>query len=196
MINHGSIPAPGQHESDWHKIADRIARFDDLAEIESQKGHDIPQAVADLIWSRKLLPVVTRADAVAGPFGTRAPIRGAGDMSITYAACPPGTGPSLHAHRRTFETFTVLRGRFEFSIGDDGQDKVTLAPFDVISVPPGLSRAFRNVSDEDGLLQVIITGGVHDQNDIVFPARTAHDIAAHGEQHLAYFKSLGLQFAI
>lgn len=174
----------------------RLARFGRLLEIEPQRGHDLPQAVADLIWSRRLLPVVTRADDAPSPFGNVAPIRGAGDMSITYATCPPGTGPSLHTHRRTFETFTVLKGRFEFTLGDNGEGAVTLDPFDVLSVPPGIARAFRNVGADEGLLQVIITGGQHDVNDITFPARTAKEIAGHGEQYLTYFQSKGLFFDI
>lgn len=174
----------------------RIARFGQLTEIEPQRGHDLPQHVADLIWSRRLLPVVTRADEAPGPFGTRAPIKGAGDISITYAVCPAGTGPSLHTHRRTFETFTVLKGRFQFTLGDEGEGTAVLDPFDVISVPPGIARAFRNVGTDEGLLQVIITGGQHDVDDIVFPARTARQIADHGEEYLTYFQSKGLYFDI
>lgn len=172
----------------------RIARFTQLEVIASQQEHDLPQDVADLIWSRELLPVIARADAAPGPFGTTAPIIGAGDVSITYAACPPDTGPTLHAHRKTIETFTVMRGRFEFSAGDEGAEKVTLEPLDVVSVLPGVHRAFKNISDEDGVLQVLITGGVHDQNDIYFPAATAARIAEKSPKYLAYFKNAGLFF--
>lgn len=66
------------------EIEKRIARFTRLSVLDSQKGHDIPQAVADLIWSRELLPVVAREEEQS-PLGSRAPIPGAGDMSITYA---------------------------------------------------------------------------------------------------------------
>lgn len=201
----GGLPSSGTDAMDNHTATiepggscpgGRLARFGQLLEIEPQRGHGLPQPVADLIWSRRLLPVVTRADDAPSPFGNVAPIRGAGDLSITYAACPPGTGPSLHTHRRTFETFTVLTGRFEFTWGDNGEGAVTLDPFDVLSVPPGIARAFRNVGAEEGLLQVIITGGQHDVNDISFPARTAWEIAGHGEQYLAYFQSKGLFFDI
>ena len=37
-------------------------------------------------------------------------------------------------------------------------------------MPPGVCRGFTNISDEDGILQVIISGGVHDMNDIDFTA--------------------------
>lgn len=175
-------------------LVGRIARFDQLEVVAAQAGHSLPQDVADLIWARKLLPVITRSDAAEGPFGTQAPIVGAGDMSITYAVAPPGTGPTLHAHRKTFETFTVMRGRFEFSVGDEGEEKVVLEPLDAVSVPPGVHRAFRNVSDEEGVLQVIITGGAHDQKDVYFPTATAARIAEKDPKHLTYFKSIGLYF--
>lgn len=119
-----------------NEIEQRVARFTQLNVLNSQKGHDIPQQVADLIWSRKLLPVLAREEVEPSPFGNIAPILGAGDLSITYAVCPAGTGPSLHAHRQTWETFTVLKGRFEFSVGSTGQEKVVLEPFDTFSVPP------------------------------------------------------------
>ena len=175
-------------------LVGRIARFDKLKVVAAQAGHSLPQDVADLIWARKLLPVITRSDAAEGPFGTQAPIVGAGDMSITYAVAPPGTGPTLHAHRKTFETFTVMRGRFEFSVGDEGEEKVVLEPLDAVSVPPGVHRAFRNVSDEEGVLQVIITGGAHDQKDVYFPSATAARIAEKDPKYLTYFKSIGLYF--
>lgn len=172
----------------------RIARFADLQIVDTQADHSLPQDVADLIWSRKLLPVITREDSSGGPFGSKAPIRGAGDVSVTYAVCPAGTGPTLHAHRKTYETFTVMRGRFELSVGPDGDEKIELGPLDVISVPPGIHRAFRNISTEEGVLQVLITGGVHDQKDIFFPARTARKIAEKGAGYLDYFKKSGLLF--
>lgn len=176
-------------------LAGRIAKFADLTVIDAQSGDSLPQEVADLIRARKLMPAITRADAGEGPFGKKAPIVGAGDMSMTYAVCPPGTGPSLHAHRRTYETFTVMQGIFEFSVGDKGDgEKAVLQPFDTISVPPGHHRAFRNISGEDGVLQVVITGGIHDQNDIYFPAETAAEIRRKDPKYLEYFKKIGLQF--
>lgn len=174
--------------------ANRVARFARLDVLDSQKGHDLPQDVADIILARKLMPVIARADAVGGPFGTKAPIVGAGDMTMTYAVCPPGTGPSLHAHRETYETFTVMRGCFEFSVGVRGAAKITLNPLDVVSVPPGIYRAFRNVGEEEGVLQVLITGGVHDLKDIYFPENTARKIAEKNPDYLTYFKKIGLSF--
>lgn len=184
----------GKQGKSGSDLGGRVARFSELTTLDVQKQHDLPQDVADLIWSRKLMPVVTRAEDSFGPFGTKAPIKGAGDMSITYAVCPPGTGPSLHAHRATFETFTVLKGRFRFFAGPKGDVTVDLDECDALSVPPRIFRAFQNIGDGEGVLQVIITGGVHDVDDVYFPADMARKVAAYGPHHLEYLKKTGMHF--
>jgi quercetin dioxygenase-like cupin family protein len=148
------------------RMAERVARFERLKPLAIQTEPEIPQQALDLIYSRKLLPVVGLESNEATPVSEAAPIRGAAGMTITLAVCPPGQGPGLHAHRRTYETFTVLRGQFEFTYGDRGEHSVMLNELDTISVPPGVCRAFRNTGSKEGVLQVIITGGVHDMNDI------------------------------
>lgn len=144
----------------------RIARFRDLKPIAAQREPRYSQEVLDLVYARRLLPVIGLENGANTPVTDAAPIRGAAGMTITFAVCPPGQGPALHAHDRTFETFIVCRGRFEFRWGDDGQHAVVLDELDAISMPPRVCRAFRNVGAVEGVLQVIITGGVHDRYDI------------------------------
>ena len=60
----------------------------------------------------------------------------------------------------------MLKGRFEVTWNDDGGGRVELDEFDTVSVPPRVNRAFRNIGEEEGILQVLITGGVHDMTDI------------------------------
>lgn len=175
-------------------IASRISRFDSLQVIDAQKNHGVPLDVCDIIYSRKLLPVIELDESVESPFSGKAPIRGAGGLTMTYAVCPPGTGPSLHNHRQTYETFTVMRGEFQFTLGATGEESFTLGEFDTVSIPPGCYRAFTNTGDEEGVLQVIITGGVHDMADIYFPKSTAAAIAEKGEQYLDYFEAANLSF--
>ncbi len=173
----------------------RIARFEQLDVMESQKT-GMPLEVQDIIFSRRLMPVITlnQTTQAESPFGKLAPIHGAGGMAMLYAECPPDTGPSLHRHLRTHETFTVIRGRFEFFWGEEGSESMVLDPLDVISIPPGISREFRNVSESDGLVQVIITGDDQDMNDIEFPEATAHKIEEYGPEYLEQFKKLGMIF--
>ena len=177
------------------EMAKRIAIFDELNELDSQQQDDVPQDVMDLIYSRKLKPVITLGDDPNSPFGSVAPIVGAAGISITYAICPEGTGPTLHSHKRTFETFTVMSGRFKFSWGDEGEHSVVLNQFDCLSVPPSINREFCNVGEGDAVLQVIISGGVHDSKDIAFPKKTTDLIRSKDEKYLEYFKQKsGLEF--
>ena len=171
----------------------RIARFEALETLPAIRELDMPLEVKDLIYSRTLLPAIA-PEAGDTPIAAGGPIRGAAGMTMTFAVCPPGTGPGLHAHAQTFETFTVLEGSFEFRWGDRGEHAVVLDRFDVISLPPGICRAFKNVSERDGTLQVLITGGVHDMNDIAFPRSIADAIAAAGPEYLEAFKARGMAF--
>ena len=115
-------------------------------------------------------------------------------MTMTMAVCPPGQGPSLHSHLNTYETFTVLKGRFEVRWNDDGGETAVLDLYDTVSVPPKVCRAFRNISDEEGILQVVITGGVHDMSDIDFAPKAAREIEAVGPGILDEIKKTGLTF--
>ncbi len=172
----------------------RVSRFRDLKPLRAAETLDIPQEAKDVIYSRELLSVIGLDGSADTPVNQGAPIQGAGGITMTHAKCPPGTGPSLHAHQQTYETFTVLRGRFEVTWNDDGAHRVELDEFDTISVPPGVCRAFRNIGEDDGLLQVIISGGVHDMSDIDFPKGTATQLAAFGEDVVSQFEERGMTF--
>lgn len=176
------------------EMESRVARFAALEPLRAAESLDMPQAAKDVIYSRKLLSVIGLGGTSDTPVNQGAPIQGAGGMTMTHAVCPPGTGPSLHAHQNTYETFTVLKGRFEVRWNDDGEHRVELDQFDTISVPPRVCRAFRNIGDEEGILQVIITGGVHDMSDIDFPRATADELAAFGEDVVAQFQTRGITF--
>ena len=66
--------------------------------------------------------------------------------------------------------------------------------FDTISVPPGVCRGFRNISDKEGILQVVISGGVHDLNDIDFAVKVAEEIEAIQPGLLKEFEKAGFTF--
>lgn len=173
----------------------RIARFTDLEPMEAQKNMDVPIEAADIVWSRKLLSVIGLEEGLPTPINSAAPIKGAAGITITLAQCPPKTGPSLHAHRQTYETFTVMKGRFEVYWNDNGENRVELDLYDTISVPPGVCRGFTNISDEEGILQVIISGGVHDMNDIDFAKICAKRIESIKPGLIKEFEKTGLTFS-
>lgn len=172
----------------------RIARFARLKPLPVQSDPGIPLAARDVVYARKLLSVIGLDRGTDSPINNDAPIKGAGGMTITLAVCPPGQGPDLHSHRNTFETFTALTGRWEVFWNDDGSARTLLEPFDTISVPPGVSRGFRNVGAEEAILQVIITGGVHDLNDIAFRPAAAQKIRNVDAGALEAFEKVGFKF--
>ena len=173
-------------------MQDRISRFKDLKPLPIQRP-DIPEKARDVVYARKLLSVIGLEDS-ASPINAGAPITGAAGMTMTLAVCPPGQGPGLHNHVKTYETFTVLKGRFEVTWNDDGSGRAVLEQFDTISLPPGICRAFRNIGAEEGILQVIITGGVHDMSDIAFTPRAKQDIEAVRPGLSAEFEKAGFAF--
>lgn len=175
-------------------MARRIARYRDLEPLPIQSNPAIPLAARDVVYARKLLSVIGLDASAKTPINTGAPIRGAGGITITHAVCPPGQGPGLHAHQATFETFTVLEGTFEVTWNDDGSERAVLEKWDTISVPPGVCRAFRNIGAGEGVLQVIISGGVHDMNDIDFAPDAARRIEATQAGALAEFEKVGFTF--
>ncbi len=170
----------------------RISRFRDLKPLPIQQS-DIPLGARDVVYARKLLSVIGLENAYT-PINAEAPIVGAAGMTMTLAVCPPGQGPGLHAHRQTYETFTVLKGRFEVRWNDNGDERAELGLFDTISFPPGVCRAFRNIAEEEGILQVIITGGVHDMTDIDFSADAKRSIEEVGAGLSRHFEKAGFTF--
>jgi len=170
----------------------RIARYRELRPLPIQNSA-IPEKARDVVYSRKLLSVIGLEDA-STPINTGAPIIGAAGMTMTLAVCPPGQGPGLHAHRQTYETFTVLKGRFEVTWNDDGSGRAVLELYDTVSFPPGLCRAFRNIGEDEGILQVIITGGVHDMTDIAFSEDARQRIESVRPGLAAEFEKVGFTF--
>ena len=170
----------------------RIARYRKLKPLPIQNA-SIPEKARDVVYSRKLLSVIG-LEGSATPINAEAPIVGAAGMTMTLALCPPGQGPGLHSHRKTYETFTVMKGRFEVRWNDDGSGAEVLELYDTISFPPLVCRSFRNIGTEEGILQVIITGGVHDMSDIDFSEKARQEIEAVRPGLAAEFEKVGFTF--
>ena len=177
------------------EMGKRVSKFKTLKPLSIQQDTNIPIEGRDVVYARQLLSVIG-LDPKEGntPINSGAPIIGAGGITMTHAKCPPGQGPGLHNHINTYETFTVLEGQFEVSWNDDGSAAIILEKFDTISVPPGVCRSFKNSGKTDGLLQVIISGGVHDMNDIAFTPAAADKINSVETGLVDKFKQVGFKF--
>ena len=64
-----------------------------------------------------------------------------GSLFIMEAIIPPGGGPPLHIHHREEESFYLLDGTLEITLGEK---KVKATTGDFVQIPRGTVHAFRN----------------------------------------------------
>ena len=88
------------------------------------------------------------------------------DFHLNIVRCAPGKAAPLHNHL-TQEVFMPLSGMWDVFWGPEGERSLRLGPWDTVSIPPGLSRGFRNAGADDAYL-VGMAGG-HDPGRINWP---------------------------
>jgi mannose-6-phosphate isomerase-like protein (cupin superfamily) len=88
------------------------------------------------------------------------------DFHLNIVRCAPGKSAPLHNHL-TQEVFIPLTGDWEVFWGPDGGRCLRIGPWDAISIPPGVSRGFRNVGPDDAYLLGMASG--HDPGRINWP---------------------------
>lgn len=120
----------------------RIARFHDLRPTDDYIDSAIPGC------ERTTLRVLGQKPG--------APLAAEG-FHMSIVRCEPGKSAPLHNHL-TQEVFLALTGRWEVFWGPLGERSVVLGQWDTVSVPPGVSRGFRNVSEEPSYLLGMASG--------------------------------------
>ena len=78
-------------------------------------------------------------------------------FNITYIGAEPGCGAALHDHP-TVEVFIAMTSKWAIIWGDDGEHKINIEQFDVVSVPPGVMRGFSNLGNKHGFIMAILGG--------------------------------------
>lgn len=91
---------------------------------------------------------------------------------MNIVQCAPGQSAPLHSHL-TQEVFVALSGRWEVFWGPRGARSLVLEPWDTVSIPPGLSRGFRNVGSEPAYLMGMASGQDPGMIDWPAPVRAA-----------------------
>ncbi|MCW5635826.1 MAG: cupin domain-containing protein, partial [Rubrivivax sp.] len=124
----------------------RVARFDHLVPTADYVDARIP-GCERTTW---------RVLGHTGPQPGSAPLA-AEHFHLNLVRCAPGKAAPLHNHL-TQEVFMPLTGEWEVFWGPEGARAIRLGPYDVVTVPPGVSRGFRNVGREDALLMGIAGG--------------------------------------
>ena len=107
------------------------------------------------------------------------PISDKRDFNLGLIKAEPGKGASPH-RPATIEVFFALTGKWAiyWQNQDGAQHETILEPYDTVSVPIGLSRGFRNVSDETAYLLAIVGGT--DPGKVQWPQETIDMARDHG----------------
>ena len=96
------------------------------------------------------------------------------DFNITYIGAEPGCGAGLHDHP-TVEVFIAMTEKWSIIWGETGQHEIRIDQFDVVSVPPGVMRGFKNEGNSYGLVMAILggsdSGNVIWENNVVEEAK-------------------------
>ena len=78
-------------------------------------------------------------------------------FNIHYVGAEPGKGAALHTHT-TVEVFFAMSGKWSVYWGENGENNIELDTFDIISVPEGVMRGFKNIGDSYANLMAILGG--------------------------------------
>ncbi len=84
-------------------------------------------------------------------------LRGAetgGAFALVEVLSPPESGAPPHVHSREDETFCVIEGEFEFTVGDD---VIRAGPGAYLFGPRGIVHSFKNVGTQSGRLLFILS---------------------------------------
>ncbi|MDE1827439.1 MAG: cupin domain-containing protein [Thaumarchaeota archaeon] len=81
-----------------------------------------------------------------------------GAYTVLYVIHPPNVGPALHMHPKGAESFYIIKGEYEFVLGDKTLKAKT---GDVVTVPKDTPHKFK-VGNSGG--QVLITSPPHLEN--------------------------------
>lgn len=185
-----SKPVSRQEMLDKH-----VVRFKDIAPTgagSKSEGGAIPRGVYEKL-AAKTAYVITAPGDDNSPWDA-AKVKTPGYVSI-IADCLPGEGPSLHMHAKTWETFMALTGRWSMQWGDEGEEEVILEPYDTLAFPPEVCRTFKNISDEKAYILVLISGGIHDMDDLSFRPELGEIIAKeYGDDVRAHTEEIGFRF--
>lgn len=105
-------------------------------------------------------------------------VESAENYHIDFVKAGPGNGAALHSHGSE-ETFIALTGTWEVFWGDEGEERVSLDPFDGIVFPAGVLRGFRNAGGSEAVLLVVL--GSHNVGHCVWSKSLKEPFAAAAE---------------
>lgn len=158
----------------WNQVSpaemeERVARWDKREVIPIQKI--LPPELNRETIADQVFGIVTSnsGDDPQNFFDTAPIVSGVKGLAVSMVTCPANQGPGNHVHQFTYENFMPMTGKWRIFWGDDSEHHVDLDQWDMVSVPPGTMRKFRNLSSERSTMLVIAYGEGKLDNDIYIP---------------------------
>jgi len=132
------------------EMLQRVAKFQQL----TPSSRPLVDAVLPQ-FQREIFNVI--GGGVTEDASMKVPITAVEGFHLSIIKAGPKKGTGLHNHR-TVEVFMPLTGTWSVQWGDEGENELTLGQWDVISVPTGIMRGFRNDSAEEAYMLAIVGG--------------------------------------
>jgi uncharacterized RmlC-like cupin family protein len=179
------------------EMGKQIARFREIRPQGTKWAGEmgIPLGAYKKMTAEEFYLLMSAPD-LGGPFASDPAVSYEQNMVVAIVKCSPGQGPYLHAHYNTFENFMVLTGQFEILWGDEGEHRTVLDPYDMIAVPKGVVRTFRNCSDGEAMILGFIRGDSPEAfADVAMTPAAAEDLeATFGKAAREQIEAIGWRF--
>ncbi len=128
----------------------RVAKFKDL----TPSARPLVDAVLPQ-FQREIFQII--GGGVTEDGAITPPITAVEGFHLSIIKAGPKKGTGLHNHK-TVEVFMPLTGTWSVQWGDNGENELTIGQWDVISIPTGIMRGFRNDSAEEAYMMAIVGG--------------------------------------
>ena len=125
----------------------RTARF---AQLEPSKEAFVDTRIPE--YERDIYNVIGEGVTEDAKLGVA--IAAVEGFNVTYIGADPGKGAALHSHD-TVEVFFAMTGRWALYWGDEGEQEIEMDTLDMISVPAGVMRGFRNIGNDHAHMMAI-----------------------------------------
>ncbi|MDX3906070.1 MAG: cupin domain-containing protein [Pigmentiphaga sp.] len=157
-------------------MAQRVTRFASLVPYKRALNarSAIPPEATEWLTASSVFPLLIPEGHVGR--SQDAPLKGLPGLYVAIAECVPGDGPLPHAHFDTQESFFVLDGEWDISWGFEDEFRLPARRFDLVAVPTGVMRAFRNTGKEPARLFVIIQGQERMSDTVVYSPKVGEEV--------------------
>lgn len=154
----------------------RVTRFATLVPYKKDlnRTSGLPPEATEALSAGSVFPLIVPQGHIGR--SRTAPIYGHQGLYISIAECRAGDdNPPPHAHSDTQESFFVMDGSFEICTGFDAENVISVKAGDIVAVPPGVMRTFRNTTGVPARLFVIIQGPDRMSDTVSFSRRVGED---------------------